>query len=74
MLYINPSVSIPKRVSEALNQVILRSDINYDIVSIPKRVSEALNLRCAEMQGDRLTVSIPKRVSEALNPTTLSDN
>jgi len=36
-------VSIPKRVSEALNPVIPDVDLLEVAVSIPKRVSEALN-------------------------------
>ncbi len=36
-------VSIPKRVSEALNQRERLFIIAYSHVSIPKRVSEALN-------------------------------
>ena len=63
------SVSIPKRVSEALK---LASDVAklVDIrqVSIPKRVSEALKLYRAKrcILCLEYSVSIPKRVSEAL--------
>ncbi len=63
-----PVVSIPKRVSEALNlpDLVGIRDASK-IVSIPKRVSEALN-QIARGKLNLLTaVSIPKRVSEALN-------
>ncbi len=36
-------VSIPKRVSEALNLGISFNSCSHSFVSIPKRVSEALN-------------------------------
>ncbi len=39
------SVSIPKRVSEALNPQLPTVTLNTHSVSIPKRVSEALNPR-----------------------------
>ncbi len=61
-------VSIPKRVSEALN---LDRDGDGQIdgfVSIPKRVSEALNQEPLHFRFSHSKVSIPKRVSEALNP------
>ncbi len=61
-------VSIPKRVSEALNlwdYSLAMGDLH---VSIPKRVSEALNLRDGLIDSlSQCFVSIPKRVSEALN-------
>ena len=41
------SVSIPKRVLEALNQRIFDVRKVTDLVSIPKRVLEALNLSWA---------------------------
>ncbi len=37
-------VSIPKRVSEALNLIHNFKSLSAILVSIPKRVSEALNL------------------------------
>ena len=62
-------VSIPKRVSEALNQGIGNASLGIEIVSIPKRVSEALNLLAHVVISFARSffVSIPKRVSEALN-------
>ncbi len=61
-------VSIPKRVSEALNLHFNRClNLPYQ-VSIPKRVSEALNPTIADRRVRGTYVSIPKRVSEALNP------
>ncbi len=60
-------VSIPKRVSEALNQFIDCFRLPDLSVSIPKRVSEALNLKRYAKPIKNSDVSIPKRVSEALN-------
>ncbi len=65
-------VSIPKRVSEALNPLRDRGFKESGIVSIPKRVSEALNqIAFLVHHHQKRYVSIPKRVSEALNPLFL---
>ncbi len=63
------TVSIPKRVSEALNPYGEYGDDGNidDEVSIPKRVSEALNPNALGKTLAGVVVSIPKRVSEALN-------
>ncbi len=62
------AVSIPKRVSEALNLYCFASaKMSSQVVSIPKRVSEALNLKYNPTELVFKIVSIPKRVSEALN-------
>ena len=60
-------VSIPKRVSEALNPIGTEPMSQAEYVSIPKRVSEALNLGQYFGVISKQCVSIPKRVSEALN-------
>ncbi len=64
------SVSIPKRVLEALNPHRAAWRSIPKPVSIPKRVLEALNqAMIAAYCGERY-VSIPKRVLEALNRST----
>ena len=45
MVHTKHSVSIPKRVSEALNRTKILMGDGTEKVSIPKRVSEALNHR-----------------------------
>ncbi len=60
-------VSIPKRVSEALNPFTRLALVTGWAVSIPKRVSEALNPALKLRLLLVALVSIPKRVSEALN-------
>ncbi len=68
-------VSIPKRVSEALNPNLATHHRQnaIDVVSIPKRVSEALNLKPHLQRYWIAPVSIPKRVSEALNLLSYTD-
>jgi len=61
------NVSIPKRVSEALNHEAGGISLRQLAVSIPKRVSEALNRLSLSSLIMNPNVSIPKRVSEALN-------
>ncbi len=65
-------VSIPKRVSEALNLKLKVEEKAPRPVSIPKRVSEALNLTIYHDFNTLILVSIPKRVSEALNLAFMS--
>ncbi len=48
--YQSVSFSIPKRASEALNQVTNESGDRTEVFSIPKRASEALNF---PFLGDR---------------------
>ena len=64
----NPSVSIPKRVSEVLWLYSDKIQSFRDIVSIPKRVSEVLWLSSFTHWFLHYCdwVSIPKRVSEVL--------
>ena len=43
MLVADHLVSIPKRASEAVNQIGIHAFVEYEGVSIPKRASEAVN-------------------------------
>ena len=63
-------VSIPKRVSEVLKQMMHSVFVTVGRVSIPKRVSEVLKPEPSARYLLIESVSIPKRVSEVLKPTS----